>query len=319
MISTYTHVPVMADRIFELLEPALRSEGSLLVDATVGLGGHAELFLSSIPGLQLLGIDQDPEAFEHSQKRLQAYGERVRLVRDRFDNLDEILEQNDLKKRPDAILFDLGVSSLQIDKPERGFSYLRDAFLDMRMSPDIEISAAQILASYSERDLALLFQRFGDERLGRRYAKAIIQRRLESPIERTSDLVEILQLATPFSKRGRGHPSKRVFQALRIAVNQELKALSNALPVAITKLAIGGRIAVMAYHSGEDRIVKNEFRRVCLSTAPLDLPSELPEHAPQFSDVTRGAEKAKAEEIAKNRRSASVRLRAIKRLREAKL
>ncbi len=319
MISTYTHVPVMADRIFELLEPALRVEGSLLIDATVGLGGHAELFLSSIPGMQLLGIDQDPEALEHSQLRLQPFGERVHLVRGRFDNLDQILEQKPLKKRPDAILFDLGVSSLQIDKSERGFSYLRDAYLDMRMSPDIEISAAQILASYSEHQLASLFQRFGDEKLGRRYAKAIIQRRFEAPIERTLDLVEILQSATPYSRKGSGHPSKRVFQALRIAVNQELKSLSDALPVAIAKLAIGGRIAVMAYHSGEDRIVKNEFRRVSRSTAPLDLPTELPEHAPQFSDVTRGAEKAKSKEIARNPRSASVRLRAMERLKEAKL
>lgn len=319
MIGTYTHIPVMADRVFDLLEPALRREGSLLVDTTVGLGGHAELFLSVLPELKILGIDQDPEALAQSASRLQVYGGRVQLVQGRFDNLGKILLENFPNKRPDAILFDLGVSSMQIDNAERGFSYSRDAFLDMRMDPDIPITAAEILRSYSAEELARLFQKFGDEALGPRYARAIVQRRLKSPIERTLDLAEVLENATPYSRKRRGHPSKRVFQALRIAVNQELSSLSDALPLAITELAMGGRIAVMAYHSGEDRIVKEKLRLVCGSTAPLDLPVALPEHGPFFSALTRGAEKASSREITSNSRSASARLRAAEKLKEVKL
>jgi 16S rRNA (cytosine1402-N4)-methyltransferase len=316
MIDTYSHVPVLAPRALELLTPALRGEAPLLVDATLGLGGHTEMFLSSLPALRVFGIDRDPEALERTRQRLSEFGDRVMFAHCRYDDLESALQNHLPGVSPDAILFDLGVSSLHLDKPERGFSYSHDAPLDMRMNPQDDVSAADVLQSFTEADLADLFFRLGDEKLAKRYARAIVERRLQAPIIRTGELVDVLQEATPYALKDRGHPAKRVFQALRMAVNQELDSLAKALPVAFDRVAVGGRIAIMSYHSGEDRLVKRELRKLSVSTAPAGLPTELPEHRPSFREITRGAEMASIEEIAQNPRSASVRLRAGEKLRE---
>ena len=316
MMDTYRHTPVLAPRALELLSPALLGDSPLLVDATLGLGGHTEAFLASLPALRVLGIDRDPEALESSKARLVPYGDRVSFAQCRYDDLGLALDSQFGGEAPAAILFDLGVSSLHLDKPERGFSYSVDAPLDMRMNPGDAHSATEILASYEVDELAGIFWRFGDEKLAKRYAHAIADARGIKPITRTSELVEILQQATPYALRDKGHPAKRVFQALRIEVNHELESLEAAIPEAMNRLAVGGRIAVMSYQSGEDKFVKTELRRRSRSTAPLGLPQELPEHRPEFRELTRGAEMASAEEIANNPRSTSVRLRAAEKLRK---
>jgi len=318
MIATYSHIPVLAERALELLSPALQGDSPLLVDATLALGGHTEAFLASIPALRFLGIDRDPEALARAAERLAPFGVRALFAQCRYDELGEALDAHVAGVSPDAILFDLGVSSLHLDKPERGFSYTHDAPLDMRMNPQDDVSAADILQSFTEADLADLFFRLGDEKLAKRYARAIVERRLQAPIVRTGDLVEVLQDATPYALKDKGHPAKRVFQALRMAVNQELDSLARALPVAFDRVAIGGRVAIMSYHSGEDRLVKRELRKLSVSTAPVGLPTELPQHRPSFREITRGAEMASAEEISENPRSASVRLRAGEKVKEVR-
>jgi len=316
MIATYAHIPVLRERALELLSPALVGERPLLVDATVGLGGHAEAFLASVEALEVLGIDRDTEALEHTTSRLAGFGDRVTLAHARYDEIGEVLDRHAQGRRPQAVLFDLGVSSLHLDKPERGFSYSVDAPLDMRMNLTDELTAEEILATYSESDLAEIFHRFGDEKLARRYAQAIVRHRAQAPLTRTGQLVDILQAATPYALRDQGHPAKRVFQALRIEVNKELESLYRALPEALDRLAVGGRIVIMSYQSGEDRFVKHELRRRSHSLAPMGLPQELPEHRPEFLELTRGSESASPEEIAANPRAASVRLRAAEKIRE---
>jgi 16S rRNA (cytosine1402-N4)-methyltransferase len=316
MIATYSHIPVLRERCLELLLPALQGPSPLLVDATLGLGGHTEAFLNSNPDLHVVGIDRDTEALDHARARLEAFGDRVTFVHARYDELGEVLDSLAGTPEPDAILFDLGVSSLHLDKPERGFSYSVDAPLDMRMNVDDELTAAGVLATYGRRELASIFRRFGDEKLADRYAAAIVNARSEKAFERTGQLVDVLQSATPYALRDKGHPAKRVFQALRIEVNHELDSWAKALPLALDRLASGGRIAVMSYHSGEDRITKQELRRRSVSSAPLGLPRELPEHRAEFKELTRGAETASAEEIARNPRAASVRLRAAEKIRK---
>jgi len=309
---------VLAPRALELLGPALQGENPLLVDATLGLGGHTEMFLSAIPALRVLGIDRDPEALERAGERLAPFGDRVVFAQCRYDELGTAVDEHFPDHAPEAILFDLGVSSLHLDKPERGFSYSHDAPLDMRMNPQDDVSAADVLQSFTEADLADLFFRLGDEKLAQRYARAIVERRLQAPIVRTGDLVDVLQEATPYALKDKGHPAKRVFQALRMAVNQELDSLAKALPIAFDRVALGGRVAIMSYHSGEDRLVKRELRKLSVSTAPVGLPTELPEHRPSFRELTRGAELASASEISLNPRSASVRLRAGEKVKEVR-
>jgi 16S rRNA (cytosine1402-N4)-methyltransferase len=316
MIATYAHIPVLRERSLELLLPALQGPSPLLLDATLGLGGHTEAFLASTPNLRVLGIDRDLEALDHARARLEPYGDRVSFAHARYDELGEVLDTVMDSSSPDAMLFDLGVSSLHLDKPERGFSYSVDAPLDMRMNVNDDVTAADVLATYDKRQLAGIFRRFGDEKLADRYAGAIVEARAIAPLLRTGELVDLLQRATPYALRDKGHPAKRVFQALRIEVNQELESWAHALPVALDRLAPGGRIAVMSYHSGEDRLTKHELRRRSHSSAPLGLPRELPEHRAEFNEITRGAETASAEEIALNPRAASVRLRAAEKLRK---
>ena len=319
------HIPVLLDRCVELLEPALTrnaadGSGAVLVDATLGAGGHAERFLTEFPALRLIGLDRDPNALWIAGERLSGFGDRVLLVRTRYDGIEGALEQSGYWAGGDdfsvaGILFDLGVSSMQLDRTERGFSYASDAPLDMRMDPDSPLTAAEVVNTYDERTLARLLREFGEERFAGRIAKQIIRRRADRPFTTTAELVELLYQAIPApARRTGGHPAKRTFQALRIAVNGELDSLRDALPAALGALSPGGRIVVMAYQSLEDRIVKNQFSAATASRTPQDLPVELPGHEPEFVALTRGAERAADEEIALNPRSASVRLRALEKV-----
>jgi 16S rRNA (cytosine1402-N4)-methyltransferase len=320
------HVPVLLDRCVELLKPALTryspdGGGAVLVDATLGAGGHAERFLSELPGLRLIGLDRDPDALWIAGERLAPYADRVLLVRTRFDGIEAVIAQSGYwtgessEHGPDGFLFDLGVSSMQLDRTERGFSYSADAPLDMRMDPDASLTAAEVINTYDEKALARILREFGEERFAGRIAAQIVRRRARQPFARTGELVELLYDAIPApARRTGGHPGKRTFQALRVAVNGELDALRAALPAALESLRAGGRIAVMAYQSLEDRIVKNVFATATASRTPQGLPVELPGHEPEFTSLTRGAERAGEPEIEINPRSASVRLRALEKV-----
>ncbi|KRA23061.1 ribosomal RNA small subunit methyltransferase H [Microbacterium sp. Root61] len=309
------HTPVLLERCVELLAPALAADGAVFVDGTLGMGGHSEAFLERFPGLQLIGLDRDLDALRIAGERLSRFGDRVHLVHTVYDGIAEAVVDAGFTA-VDGILFDLGVSSLQLDVADRGFAYAQDAPLDMRMDQSTGTTAADILATYGEGDLRRIFERYGEEKLAGRYARAIIAARNEAPIDRSGRLVDILQAATPAALKQAGHPAKRVFQALRIEVNRELSVLEHTIPAALSQLRVGGRIVVMSYQSLEDRLVKREFARVTASTAPAGLPVELPEHAPRFRLLVKGAELASPEEIARNPRATPVRLRAAERLRE---
>ncbi|HWU47160.1 MAG TPA: 16S rRNA (cytosine(1402)-N(4))-methyltransferase RsmH [Humibacter sp.] len=315
MDTSRLHTPVMLERCVELLAPAIqRTERPVVVDATLGMGGHAEALLDRFATLTLVGLDRDTEALKLAGDRLAKFGDRVRLVHTVYDGIDDAL--NGLGyRRIDGVLFDLGVSSLQLDRVDRGFSYSKDAPLDMRMDATGPVTAAQIIAGYDEVDLRRIFHRYGEEKLAARYARRIVQARQEHPIERSGQLVELLIAATPAAVQRAGHPAKRVFQALRIEVNQELAVLEKAIPRAIDVLGVGGRIVVMAYQSLEDRIVKRILQTRSQSTAPQGLPIELPQHRPELRLLTRGAELADEDEKKANPRATSVRLRAAERVR----
>ena len=312
----YPHVPVLLDRCVELLTPALTRHdstgaGAVLVDATLGAGGHAERFLTDLPGLRLVGLDRDPTALSIAEARLSRFGDRVTFVRTRYDGYWADRADADV----DGVLFDLGVSSMQLDRRERGFSYSHDAPLDMRMDPDAPLTAADVLNTYDVKELARVLREFGEERFASRIAKEVVKRRQRAPFATTGELVELLYAAIPApARRTGGHPGKRTFQALRTAVNGELDSLRDALPAAMDALPSGGRIVVMSYQSLEDKIVKSEFAAATASRSPVGLPVELPGHEPDFVALTRGAEKANAEELELNPRSASVRLRALERV-----
>jgi len=315
------HIPVLIDRCVELLTPALTrqnadGEGAVLIDATLGAGGHAERFLTELPGLRLIGLDRDPDALWIAGERLAQFGDRVMLVRTRYDGIESVLAETGYwTSQVHGILFDLGVSSMQLDRTARGFSYSADAPLDMRMDPDAELTAAEVVNTYDEKTLTRVLREFGEERFAGRIAAQIIRRRMDRPFATTGELVELLYQAIPApARRTGGHPAKRTFQALRIVVNGELDSLRDALPAALGALAPGGRIVVMAYQSLEDRIVKNQFAAATASRTPPGLPVELPGHEPEFVALTRGAERAGPAEIAVNPRSASVRLRALEKV-----
>jgi 16S rRNA (cytosine1402-N4)-methyltransferase len=310
------HTPVLLERCIELLAPALERDGAVFVDATLGMGGHSEAFLQRFPGIRLIGLDRDQDALRIAGERLAPFGDRVTLVHTVYDGIAEAVKGAGVAAA-DAILFDLGVSSLQLDVADRGFAYAQDAPLDMRMDQSTGVTAADILATYGEGDLRRIFERYGEEKLAGRYARAIIAARAQAPIDRSGRLVDILIAATPYAAQRTGHPAKRVFQALRIEVNRELSVLEHAIPAALGILPVGGRIVVLAYQSLEDRLVKREFARASASTAPAGLPVELPEHAPRFRLLVKGAELASEQERAANPRATPVRLRAAERLREA--
>lgn len=305
------HTPVLLERCFELLAPALQQDGAVLVDATLGMGGHSEAFLERLPGIRLIGLDRDTDALRIAGERLARFEDRVTLVHTVYDEIGLHVQG------ASAILFDLGVSSLQLDEADRGFAYSKDAPLDMRMDQTRGRTAATILAEYSEGQLRRIFERFGEEKLAGRYARFIVEARNEHPLTRSGELVDLLVAATPAAAQRAGHPAKRVFQALRIEVNSELSVLADAIPAAMDALTVGGRIAVMAYQSLEDRLVKQAFSAASSSTAPAGLPVELPEHAPRFRTLTKGAELASDEEKARNPRAIPVRLRAAEKLRES--
>ena len=309
------HVPVLLDRCVDLLTPALTRRspdgaGAVLVDATLGAGGHAERFLTELPALRLVGLDRDPTALAIAGERLAPFGDRVTFVRTRYDGYWDGRADAEI----DGVLFDLGVSSMQLDRAERGFAYSQDAPLDMRMDPDAPLTAADILNSYDERALTGVLREFGEERFASRIAREIVKRRQRTPFATTGELVELLYAAIPApARRTGGHPAKRTFQALRTAVNAELESLRTAVPAALDALPIGGRIVVMSYQSLEDKIVKTVFTAATASRSPEGLPVELPGYEPEFVSLTRGAEKANATEQDLNPRSASVRLRALQR------
>jgi 16S rRNA (cytosine1402-N4)-methyltransferase len=318
----FGHVPVLLDRCFELLQPALTrhhadGSGAVLIDGTVGAGGHAERFLTDLPGLRLIGVDRDPTALDIVRTRLSRFADRLTLVQTRYDGIETALAESGYGSTEsiDGMLFDLGVSSMQLDRAERGFSYAQDAPLDMRMDPTSPLTAAEILNTYDQAALSDILRRYGEEKLARRIATHIVRRRARSPFTSTAELVEVIYQAVPApARRTGGHPAKRTFQALRIAVNSELDALSDMLPAALNALAVDGRIVVMAYQSLEDRIVKQAFAGATTSSSPSDLPVELPGHAPRFTLLTRGAERADDAEVQRNPRSAAVRLRAVQRV-----
>jgi S-adenosyl-methyltransferase MraW len=286
----------------------------VLVDATLGLGGHSAALLARHPGLRLVGLDRDPEALEIARRRLAAFADRIHLVHTVYDGIASALAQLGLAQ-VQGVLFDLGVSSLQLDAPARGFSYARDADLDMRMDPSSGMTAADVLNTYSVPQLTRVLRDYGEERFAAKIAAAVARRREKQPFRRSAELVELLYEVVPAaSRRTGGHPAKRTFQALRIEVNGELDALRTALPAALDALAVGGRIVVLAYQSLEDRIVKRELAARTTSTTPPGLPVELPGHGPEFGLLVRGAEQASEEEIAENPRAAPLRLRAAERI-----
>ncbi|MGH3497503.1 MAG: 16S rRNA (cytosine(1402)-N(4))-methyltransferase RsmH [Nocardioidaceae bacterium] len=311
------HVPVLLDRVVELVAPALRTPGSVMVDATLGLAGHAGAILARCPNAHLVGLDRDPLALAQARDRLGEVSDRVTLVHSVHDGIQTVLAGLG-HPRVGAVLFDLGVSSMQLDLAERGFAYAQDAPLDMRMDPTTGPTAADILNTYSERDLARVLRIYGEEKFATRIAAAVVRERAVAPWEFSSRLVEVVREAVPAAARRQGgHPAKRTFQALRIEVNDELSALRSALPQAIRAVRVGGRVVVLAYHSLEDRIVKQAFAIGTTARAPEGLPLTADQLQPELRLLTRGAEKATPAETAQNRRAQSVRLRAVERLREA--
>ena len=301
------HVPVLAVEVRELLDV---QPGATVVDATFGAGGHSRVLASELAGRgRLIAIDRDPEARTYFDRFRRELPQQSRFLRGDFAIVLNQLAENGVEA--DAVILDLGVSSMQIDRPERGFSYAVDAPLDMRMDPSAPQSAREIVNELDERELADVLRRYGEERFARQIARAIVRRRETQPFERTADLVETIKAALPAPRRfGDGHPAKRVFQALRIAVNQELESLERALPAALTMLRPGGRMAVISFHSLEDRIVKRFFAaeaRGCV--CPPDLPVCVCGHEPRLRLVTKKAVRPAPQEVAGNPRSASARLR----------
>jgi 16S rRNA (cytosine1402-N4)-methyltransferase len=291
---------------------------AVVVDATVGLGGHAAALLAAHPRIHLVGLDRDPEALASSRRRLAEFADRVELVHAVYDELSAVLDR--LGRLPVAgVLFDLGVSSLQLDSDARGFAYSRDAPLDMRMDPTAGRTAADVVNTYAVDELARVLREYGEERFARRVATALVAERAREPFTTSARLVDVVRSAIPAAtRRTGGNPAKRTFQALRIEVNGELDALASALPAALDALATGGRMVVLSYHSLEDRLVKRAF----VAGARADVPDELPfvpaEAAPTLRLLTRGAETAPPDEVAANPRSASVSLRAVERLLPAR-
>ena len=308
------HTPVMLERTLELLAPAIEADGAVLVDATLGMGGHASAFLTRFPKLTVIGLDRDTDALAIARERLAPFADRARFVHTVYDGIAEAVRSEGFDE-VQGVLFDLGVSSLQLDRAERGFAYSKDAPLDMRMDFTQGRTAAEVIAESSEDELRRIFQDYGEEKLSARYARAIVKARADAPITRSAELVAVITAATPVAVQRQGHPAKRVFQALRIEVNEELSVLQRAMPAALDTVAIGGRIVVLAYQSLEDRIVKRVLQAASSSTAPAGLPMELPEHRAQFRLLVRGAELASESEQAENPRAKPVRLRAAERVR----
>jgi 16S rRNA (cytosine1402-N4)-methyltransferase len=304
----------MQERVLALLAPALTSPGAVLVDATVGLGGHAEAALTRFPGIRLVGLDRDPHALRLSEERLAPFGAQVTLVHAVYDELPGVLADLGLTT-VQGVLFDLGVSSMQLDEAERGFAYAQDAPLDMRMDPTTGPTAADVLNTYSAAELARVLRQYGEEKFATRIAARIVVERKVAPFTTSARLVTLIRDSIPApARRTGGNPAKRTFQALRIEVNGELDVLRRAIPRALDALAVGGRIVVMSYQSLEDRIVKQSLAVGAHPDVPVGLPVIPDSLQPWLRLVTRGAETPTAAEVEDNPRAASVRVRAAERL-----
>jgi 16S rRNA (cytosine1402-N4)-methyltransferase len=314
-MSSPRHVPVLLDRVVALLTPALERPGSVMIDATLGLGGHTEAVLTRIPQARVVGVDRDPDALALATERLEPFGDRFTGVHAVYDEIPDVLSEVGLD-HVDAVLFDLGVSSMQLDVRERGFAYAEDAPLDMRMDKTTGPTAADVLNTYPAGELTRVLRDYGEEKFARKIAAAIVREREVAPFTTSARLVDLLYAEIPApARRTGGHPAKRTFQALRMEVNDELAVLRRAMPAAIDALGVGGRVVVESYHSLEDRLVKQAFTAATRSEVPEDLPFVPAGSEPALRLVTRGSEKASPEEIAENPRAASVRLRAIERVR----
>ncbi|QDZ42923.1 16S rRNA (cytosine(1402)-N(4))-methyltransferase RsmH [Corynebacterium sp. sy039] len=327
LASNHGHVPVLRERMAQLLAPGVEKtlaaqDTAVILDGTLGAGGHTEYFLNRFPKLSVIGLDRDARSLDQAKQRLSAFGDRFLGVHCRFDHFMTALEhsahplaQHTLEHGFAGALFDLGVSSMQLDQVERGFAYRVDAPLDMRMDDTLPLSAADVLNTYSHGELARVLKNYGDERFAGKIASAVIREREKTPFSTSARLVELLYQTIPAAaRRTGGHPAKRTFQALRIEVNRELEAIENVIPVIVEKLLPGARAVFMSYQSLEDKIVKRHFREFTTSKTPQGLPMDLPGMGARFRLVTRGAEKATEEEIAENPRAAPVRVRAIEKL-----
>ncbi|MEY4981348.1 MAG: hypothetical protein RL174_686 [Actinomycetota bacterium] len=311
------HEPVLLQRTIDILGPSLSRENAILVDCTLGLGGHSEAFLEQFPNLILIGIDRDPNALRLAGERLVRFADRTHLVHAVYDEIADVVADLGYSE-VDAILLDLGVSSMQLDEADRGFAYSYEAPLDMRMNPEVGLTAADVVNTYSENELARIFKEYGEERYAKAVAAEIVNVRKQKPFASSTELASLIAKVIPFIPgKSSGHPAKRVFQALRIEVNGELEVLADTMPAALSVLAVGGRILVLSYHSLEDRIVKQALVAAATSSAPIELPFELPEHAPTVRLLVKGAEAATEREIQKNPRAASVRMRAAEKIRSA--
>ena len=324
---THGHVPVLRERVAELLRPAVATAGddAVITDGTLGAGGHSEYLLTVFPGVRVIGLDRDPLALEQATDRLKPFGDRFRGLHTRFDRFASAVDSDD--SEPCSVvrrhgvagaLFDLGVSSMQLDQAERGFAYSQDAPLDMRMDPTSGITAADILNTYGHGELAHVLKTYGDERFAGKIASAVLREREKAPFTTSGRLVELLYATIPAAaRRTGGHPAKRTFQALRVEVNGELDSVAAVVPAITHELRVGGRAVFMAYQSLEDRIVKKALTELTTSRSPKGLPMDLPGTAPEFRLVTRGAEKAPRHEIEDNPRAAPVRVRAVERIAQS--
>ena len=314
-----THIPVALDRCIELLTPAIEfslatHSQTVVIDATLGLGGHTRALLAKFPTLHVIGIDRDESAIALAKVNVEPYGDRLTIMHTTYDQIDEVLESQGLKEVA-GILFDLGVSSMQLDEADRGFAYSHDAPLDMRMDQSQELTAQMIVDTYDRAALIRILRTYGEEKFAPRIADNIISARVSGSLRTTKALAELVKDSIPApARRTGGNPAKRTFQALRIEVNQELAVLERAIPAALTAIAVKGRVVVMSYQSLEDKIVKTNFSALTESTTPRGLPVELPDSAAKYALVMRGSEGAAEEEILTNPRAGSMRLRAIERL-----
>ena len=316
-MSEQRHVPVLLDRIVALVSPALQQPESVVVDATLGMGGHSEAILRACPQAHVVGLDRDPQALELAGARLASYTGRTTLVHAVYDEIRDVLTRLGIDE-VQGVLFDLGVSSLQLDEADRGFAYAQDAPLDMRMDPTTGQTAAEVLNTYSVQELTRILSRYGEERFARAIARTIVREREKAPFDTSARLVELVRASIPApARRTGGNPAKRTFQALRIEVNDELGVLERALPTAVDTLALGGRIVVMSYHSLEDKLAKRLLTSRSRSSAPPDMPVVPEDQQPELRLITRGAEQADVDEVADNPRAASVRVRAAERIRPA--
>jgi 16S rRNA (cytosine1402-N4)-methyltransferase len=307
------HIPVLAEEVRELLSV---QPGETVVDATFGAGGHSRLLAADLQGSgKLVAIDRDPTVRSYFDRvKASTRGVQMRFLRGDYAVVLSQLAGNGV--RADAVLLDLGLSSMHVDRPERGFSYATDAPLDMRMDPSEELSAVDVIATWDERELETIFRKYGEERYARQIARAIVRRRGESPIERTGQLVDVVRASIPAPARfGEGHPAKRVFQALRIEVNHELESLEAGLPAALEMLRPGGRLVVISFHSLEDRIVKRFLRdRARGCTCPPEFPICVCGHEPELRILTPKLVRPSAREVDHNPRASSARLRAATRV-----